>query len=65
MVRRNGTLIGFTTATTLTDTGLAAQMPYGYEITAVDTSGNASTPGLLAASTTGSVALVRSGDVWS
>ena len=48
-----------------TDTGLSPQTPYGYEVIAIDTSGNASTPGLLAASTTGSVALTSTGDVWT
>ena len=65
VVRRNGALVTFTTAPSLTDTGLTSQTPYGYEVTAVDTSGNASTPGLLAASTTGSIALSSTGDVWS
>ena len=64
-VRRNGALVAFTTATSLTDTGLAPQTPYGYEVIAVDTSGNESTAGLLAVSTTGGVALTSSGDVWS
>ena len=58
VVRRNGDARSASPPRrSLTDTGLSAQTPYGYEVTAVDTSGNASTPGLLAASTTGSVAL--------
>jgi hypothetical protein len=64
-VRRNGAVVGFTTSTSFTDTGLAPNTPYGYQVTAIDTSGNPSTPGSLAAATVGSVALLSSGAVWS
>ncbi len=64
VVLRNGAPIAYTTATTLTDGALVAATDYGYQIIAVDTSGNESTPGSIAVSTTGSSALVQSGDVW-
>ncbi len=65
VVRRDGVPIAYTTARTLTDAGLAGNTAYGYQVVAIDTSGNLSTTGSLAASTTGTSALVRSGDVWS
>ncbi|MGZ6997003.1 MAG: OmpL47-type beta-barrel domain-containing protein [Acidimicrobiia bacterium] len=65
LVRRNGTLVGYTSGTTFADTGLTPNSPYGYQVVAVDTSGNLSTTGSLAVSTTASTAITQSGDVWS
>ena len=44
-IRRNGALVGFGPATTFTDTGLSPTTQYTYQVTAIDTSGNSSTPG--------------------
>jgi hypothetical protein len=64
VVRRNGAIVGWTTQTSFTDTGLAASTTYGYQVVAVDTAGNPSTTGSLAASTIATAMLVQSGDVW-
>ena len=44
-VNRNGTDIAFTNGTTWSDSGLAPTQSYTYQVRAVDTSGNVSTPG--------------------
>jgi chitodextrinase len=64
VVRRNGALAGYTTGTSFTDTGLAPTSPYTFQVAAVDTSGNTSTPGSLAASTTLDPNLVDFGSGW-
>ena len=64
VVRRDGTTVGFTAATEYTDAGLADDTAYSYEVIAVDSSGNASTPGTLDTTTTPNPYLVRSGDLW-
>ena len=63
VVRRDGAPIAYTTGTSLTDTGLNGNSTYGYQVVAIDTSGNASTTGSLAATTTGTTTVVKSGDV--
>ncbi len=65
VVRRDGAVIAYTTNTSLTDTGLNGNSTYGYQVVAIDTSGNASTTGSLAATTTGTTTVVKSGDTWS
>ena len=65
VVRRNGTPIAFTQSTSYVDDGLAPGTPYAYTVTAVDSSGNTSTPGAANTTTAANTALVRSGDVWS
>ena len=37
LVRRNGALVGYTTGTSFTDTGLAPTTAYSYQVTAIDT----------------------------
>jgi chitodextrinase len=64
VVQRDGAAVGYTTSTSFTDTGLAPSQAYSYQVTAVDTSGNASTPGSLAASTTVNPWLVNFGQSW-
>jgi hypothetical protein len=44
-INRNGTDIAFTNGTTWSDSGLAPTQTYTYQVRAVDTSGNVSTPG--------------------
>jgi chitodextrinase len=39
---RNGTVVGTSTGTSFTDTGLAASTPYTYSVVAIDAAGNAS-----------------------
>ncbi len=65
VVRRDGAPIAYTTGTSLTDRGLNGNSTYGYQVVAIDTSGNASTTGSLAATTTGTTTVVKSGDRWS
>ena len=65
VVRRNGAVVGYTSGTSFTDTGLNASTAYGYQVLAIDTSGNASTPGSLVAATISTSFLVQHGDVWS
>jgi hypothetical protein len=65
IVRRNGALVGMTGTTSFTDTGLAPTSPYTYQVVAIDTSGNASTPGSIAASTTLNPNLVNFGASWN
>lgn len=64
LVQRDGATVGFTTGTTFTDTGLLPSTAYSYQVVAIDTSGNASTPGSLAASTTVNPYLVNFGAGW-
>ena len=63
-VRRNGSDILFTTSTSITDTGLATATSYTYDVIAVDTSGNESTPGSVATGTLGDPNLVVYGASW-
>ena len=65
VVRRNGAVVGSTPGTSFTDTGLNASTPYAYQVVAIDTSGNASTPGSLLAATISTSFLIQHGDVWS
>ncbi len=65
VVRRDGAVIAYTTGTSLTDSPLNGNSTYGYQVVAIDTSGNASTTGSLAATTTGTTTVVKSGDTWS
>jgi hypothetical protein len=55
LVRRGGTLLAFTAGTTFLDTGLSPGTTYGYQVTAVDTSGNVSSAGSVTAQTTGTL----------
>ncbi len=64
-VRRNGALVGFGPATTFTDTGLSPTSQYTYQVAAIDTSGNSSTPAGVAVSTTRNSSLVNFGDGWN
>jgi chitodextrinase len=50
-VRRDGVLVETTAAVTYTDLGLAEDTTYGYEVTAVDAVGLASTPATITGST--------------
>jgi hypothetical protein len=64
-VRRNGSLVAFGSATSFTDTGLAPTSQYSYQVTAIDSSGNASTPAGIAVSTTRNGGLVNFHDGWN
>ena len=63
-VIRNGAMIATTTATTYTDTGLAAGTTYAYNVAAVDAANNVSawTPTVFATTLNGSVAIPGSGN---
>jgi hypothetical protein len=65
LLRRNGSAVAFTSATSFTDTGLAPNTQYSYQVFAIDTSGNRSTPGSLAVSTTTNPTIVDFGEGWS
>ncbi len=52
-VYRNGTLVGTTTTTTFTDTGLTADTAYTYTVTTTDTTGAVSSPSAATSLTTG------------
>jgi hypothetical protein len=64
-VRRNGSLVAYGSGTSFTDTGLAPTSQYSYQVTAIDSSGNASTPAGIAVSTTRNGGLVNFKDGWS
>ncbi len=64
-LRRNGSLISYGSATSFTDTGLAPTSQYSYQVTAIDSSGNASTPAGIAVSTTRNGGLVNFHDGWN
>ncbi len=51
LVRRDGDVAAFTQATSFVDTGLASGATYGYEVRAVDSSGNFSAAGLVSVDT--------------
>ncbi len=65
IVRRNGTPIAFTEGTSFAETGLSASTSYTYQVTAIDSSGNASASGSLVVSTTANNVLAQSGAMWS
>ena len=52
-VLRGGTVVAAVTGTSYTDTGLAANTTYGYQVVAVDAAGNASAPATASATTAG------------
>jgi hypothetical protein len=64
-VRRNGSLVSYGSATSFTDTGLAPTSQFSYQVTAIDTSGNASTPAGIAVATTRNGGLVNFKDGWN
>ena len=53
LVRRDGALVEFTTATSFTDVGLTPNSTHVYEVRAVDSSGNVSASGLVTANIPG------------
>jgi hypothetical protein len=59
---RNGVYIGATGNTSFSDTGLSPNSPYGYTITAIDTSGNASSSYLLNINTPGPTGTLPNGE---
>ena len=65
VVQRDGVVVGLTTGTSFTDSGLLPDTVYGYTVFAYDDSGNESTAGALAIRTTLTRTVVRSGDAWS
>jgi chitodextrinase len=64
-VLRNGADVLFTNGTSFTDSGLTGATAYTYDVMAVDTSGNESTPGTVATSTYGDPNLVAYGAAWT
>ena len=64
VIMRDGVKIGYTAGTTFTDTTIVPNGVYGYQVIAVDTSGNLSTPGSLAVSTQADPTLVPFGASW-
>ena len=65
LVRRNGIPVAFTDATSVLDPELSPSTSYTYQVTAIDSSGNASAPGSLAVTTTANNVITQSGATWS
>jgi trimeric autotransporter adhesin len=65
-VRRDGTDIAFTSGTSWAESGLAPTQSYAYEVRAVDTSGNVSTPGAVSVPVfaVSDPTLVAAGSAW-
>jgi hypothetical protein len=63
-VRRDGVARAFTNGTAWTDTGLTAAASYGYDVVAVDQSGNLSAPGSVSVAAVADPTLIAAKSTW-